>query len=393
MLFRSLHRQMLEVMGIKDADKIVEVEDDIVNTDPVSENMQIIKMKPVKAFIDQDHEAHIQVHQAFMQDPLVAQMMGQNPQAQAIMQAGQAHLAEHLGFAYRKRIEQQLGVPLPPPDEALDPELEKQIAPLLAQAAFQVSQQSAQTVQQQQAAQQAQDPIYQQQQMELQLKQQELQMKAEVEMAKIQTQKEIAVMDNQTKIQIEEHKTGRDGFKTGFSAVKDYVMKEGDREQGRKDKAEERAHASAEKEKDRQFASGGVVDKINQYSRKGQESLAGMIGQGDAVHYANEMADKYYPGEELDARGDALRHLLWQGTVAQEQGSIPAALSGYGHEAGLGMLPPQDADTEMDLANNALGRELGAQTKTREELLNAAIEAVNAGRARTLSKRKGGISE
>lgn len=249
-----LHRQMLEVMGIKDADKIVEVEDDIVNTDPVTENQQVIKMKPVKAFIDQDHEAHIQVHQAFIQDPMVAQMMGQNPQAQAIMQAAQAHLAEHLGFAYRKRIEQQLGVPLPPPDEPLDPEVEKQIAPLLAQAAFQVSQQSAMQAQQQAAQQQANDPVFQQQQMELQLKQQELQVKAQLEMAKIEAQKEIATMDNQTKLQIEEHKSGREGFKTGFDTVKEFVMKEGDRAHGREDKEMDRAHGREDKEAERQHA-------------------------------------------------------------------------------------------------------------------------------------------
>jgi hypothetical protein len=388
-----LHRQMLEVMGIKDADKIVEVEEDIVNTDPVTENMQIVKMKPVKAFIEQDHEAHIQVHQSFMQDPLVAQMMGQNPQAQAIMQAAQAHLAEHLGFAYRRRIEAQLGVALPPPDEHFDPELEKQIAPLLAQAAAQVSQQSAMTVQQQQATQQAQDPVFQQQQMELQLKQQELQMKAEVEMAKIQTQKEIAVLDNQTKLQIEEHKSGRDGFKTGFDAVKEYVAKEGERAQGRNEKEAERAYNSAEKEKDRRYADGGMVDKLSEYANKGNESIAGLAGQEEAVRYATDMAKKTYPGEGVDDRADALRHLLWQGAVAQEQGSIPAAITGYGHEIGLGMLPPQAPDTEMDLENNELGRQLGAQTKTREELLDAAIEAVNAGRARTLNKSKKGEYE
>lgn len=186
-------------------------------------------MKPVKAFYDQDHEAHIQVHRAFMQDPHVAELMGQNPQAQAIMQAGQAHLAEHLGFAYRKRIEARLGVPLPPPDEKLPPEMEAQIAALLAQAALQVQQQSQLESQAQQAQQAAEDPIMIQQQKEMQLKEKELQARMQIEMAKIQTQKDIAVLDNQTKLQLQQQKDGADGVKIGFNAVKEYVFKEGDR--------------------------------------------------------------------------------------------------------------------------------------------------------------------
>lgn len=248
-----LHRQMLEVMGVKDADKIVETEDDLVPTDPVTENMNAIKMKPLKAFYEQDHEAHIQVHQSFMQDPQVAQIMGQNPQAQAIMQAAQAHLAEHLGFAYRKRIEMQLGVPLPPPDEKMSPEMESQVAGLLAQAALQVQQQSQLQAQAQQAQQAAQDPIVQQQQKELQLKEQELQAKVQIEMAKIQTQKDIAMLDNQTKIQLQQQKDGADGVRVGFNAAKEYIFKEGERVHGGIDKEGDRAHASAEKDKERAF--------------------------------------------------------------------------------------------------------------------------------------------
>lgn len=248
-----LHRQMLEVMGVKDADKIVETEEDLTPTDPVTENMNAIKMKPLKAFYDQDHEAHIQVHQAFMQDPKVAQIMGQNPQAQAIMQAAQAHLAEHLGFAYRKHIEAQLGVPLPPPDEKMSPEMEAQVAGLLAQAALQVKQQSQLEAQAQQAQQAAQDPIVQQQMKELQLKEQELQAKVQIEMAKIQSQKDIAVLDNQTKLQLQQQKDGADGVRLGFNAAKEYIFKEDERVQGGMAKQEDRAHASAEKDKDRAF--------------------------------------------------------------------------------------------------------------------------------------------
>ena len=210
-------------------------------------------MQPVKAFIEQDHEAHIKVHQAFMQDPLVTQLIGQNPQAQAIMQAAQAHIAEHIGFAYRRRLEMQLGVPLPPPNQKMSPELENQISPLLAQAAMQVQQQSNMEVQAQQAQQAAQDPIVQAQQKELQLKEQELQAKVQLEMAKIQAQKDIAMLDNQTKLQLQQQKDGAEGTRLGATMVKDYIFKEGERVHGGMAKQEDRAHASAEKDKERAF--------------------------------------------------------------------------------------------------------------------------------------------
>ena len=234
-----LHRQMLEVMGIKDADKIVETEEDFKPTDPVTENMEMLKMKGTKAFIDQNHDAHIAVHNAFIQNPQIAQQMGQNPQAQAIMQAFQAHIAEHVGFAYRKQIEVALGVPLPPPDEEMSPELEAQVAPLLAQASQQVLA-NAQQAQQAQAAQQAaQDPVVQQQQMELQLRQQELADKKEIEMAKIQKDLTIAGKADDTKIQIQNMKDHSAGFQTGFNAIT---------------KVAEREHGSSEKNKDREFS-------------------------------------------------------------------------------------------------------------------------------------------
>jgi hypothetical protein len=253
-----LHRQMLDVMGIRDADKIIEVDDDLKPTDPVTENMQLIKMKPAKAFIEQNHDAHLAVHNAFIQDPKVAAQMGQNPQAQAIMQAFQAHIAEHIGFSYRKQIELQLGVPLPPPDEDMPPELEARVAPLLAQAAQQALQQSQAEAQAQQAQQQAQDPVMQMQMKELQLKEQELQMKAQIEQAKIQADKEIAIMDNQTKLQIQGAKDKQEGFKVGFDAVKEYVMKDG-----------ERAHGREEKDKDRLF---NVANSAAQSASKKEKS-------------------------------------------------------------------------------------------------------------------------
>ena len=172
-----LHRQMLEVLGIKQADKLVPLEEDQKPTDPVTENMNVLIGKPLKAFAYQDHEAHIQVHQSAMQDPLIQQMVGQNPQAQAIMGAMQSHLAEHIGFAYRNKIELALGVTLPNQEDELPEAMEKQISRLMAEAAPQVLNESKALVAQQQAQQNAQDPVLQIQMQELQMKQQELQIK------------------------------------------------------------------------------------------------------------------------------------------------------------------------------------------------------------------------
>lgn len=170
-----LHRQMLAVLGIKHADKLVKMEEDQKPVDPVSENMAVLQGKPVKAFIYQDHQAHIQVHTAAMQDPMIMQTMGQNPMAQAIMAAAQAHIAQHVAFEYRKQIEEQLGVPYPAPDEEMDEEMEVQISRLAAAAAQKVLQNSKSQAAQAQAEQAQQDPIVQMQQQELQMKQQEVQ--------------------------------------------------------------------------------------------------------------------------------------------------------------------------------------------------------------------------
>jgi hypothetical protein len=173
----KLHRGMLEVLGIKHADKLVPLEEDQKPTDPVSENMNALKGKPLKAFQYQDHQAHIQVHTMAMQDPIVMQLVGQNPRAPQIMAAMQAHIAEHVGFAYRQKIEQQLGMPLPPEGEQLPPEIEIALSGMMAQAAQQVLQQSQAQAAQQQAQQQQQDPVVQMQQQELQIKQGELALK------------------------------------------------------------------------------------------------------------------------------------------------------------------------------------------------------------------------
>jgi hypothetical protein len=168
---------MLDVLGIKNADKLVPLEDDQKPKDPVTENMNVLKGKPLKAFIYQDHEAHIAVHQSAMQDPLVAQLIGQNPQAQAIMQAMQAHIAEHVGYAYRLKIEAALGVQLPAPDQDMPQDIEKEMSKMMAMAAPQVLAQSKAMMAQQQAQQQAQDPIIQMQMQELQLKEREVAIK------------------------------------------------------------------------------------------------------------------------------------------------------------------------------------------------------------------------
>jgi hypothetical protein len=173
----KLHRGMLDVLGIKNADKLVPLDEDQKPVDPVSENMNVLKGKPLKAFQYQDHQAHIQVHMSAMQDPIIAQLVGQNPRAPQIMAAMQAHIAEHVGFGYRQKIEQQLGMPLPPEGEQLPPQIELALSGMMAQAAQQVLQQSQAQAAQQQAQQQQQDPVVQMQQQELQIKQGELALK------------------------------------------------------------------------------------------------------------------------------------------------------------------------------------------------------------------------
>jgi hypothetical protein len=173
----QLHRQMIEVLGIRNADKLVPIDDDMKPRDPVSENMAFLNGQPTKAFIYQDHDAHIAVHVALMQDPLMAAQIGQNPQAQKMMSEIQAHIAEHLAFAYRKKVEEQLGVPMPKPDEDLPEDIEVQLSRLVAQASQQVLAQSKGQAAQQQAEQQAQDPMVQMQQAELKIKQQEVEIK------------------------------------------------------------------------------------------------------------------------------------------------------------------------------------------------------------------------
>ena len=178
-----LHRQMLDVLGIKNAQKLIPMDEDLKPTDPVSENQNILMMKPVKAFLYQDHQAHIQVHMSAMQDPKIMSLLQNNPMAPQLQAAMQAHINEHLGFEYRKQIEMQLGMTLPPQkdesgeDVHMAPEVEEKLAPLLAQAAQRLLAQNQQQVAQQQAQQQAQDPLVQMQMQELAIKQADQQRK------------------------------------------------------------------------------------------------------------------------------------------------------------------------------------------------------------------------
>ena len=192
----QLHRNMLQVLGIKDAEKLVPLPDDQKPKDPVSENMAALRLEPLKAFFYQDHESHIKVHMMAMQDPIVMQLVGQNPKAPQIQAAMMAHVAEHVGFAYRQKIEQQMGMPLPPEDEKLPPEMEIQLSGMMAQAASQVLQQNQAQAAQQQAQQQQQDPLIQMQQQELQIKQQELQIKQQDLQLKSQEIKGRLELDN-----------------------------------------------------------------------------------------------------------------------------------------------------------------------------------------------------
>jgi hypothetical protein len=204
----QLHRQMIDVLGIKNADKLVPTTEDQKPRDPVSENMAVLVGKPVKAFIYQDQDAHIATHQSFMQDPMIAQTIGQNPMAQQLMASLQAHIAEHLAFKYRKQIEERLGAPLPMPDEELPEEIEIQLARLVADAGKQLTQIHQQEAAQQQAQQQQQDPLFQLQQAEVQIKQSDVQRKAQKDQADVQlAQQKLELEKVKVAVEAEKEKT------------------------------------------------------------------------------------------------------------------------------------------------------------------------------------------
>jgi len=185
----ELNKQMLEVLGVKNVNKLIPTDDAAKPADPVTENMNMINSKPVKAFLFQDHKAHIEVHRTFRDDPLVREMVGQNPKAPQMQAAMEAHLAEHIAFQYRLEIEKQLGVPLPKEDEVMPENIQNQVARLSAGAAQKLLQQNQADASQKQAQQMQQDPLIQMQQQELQIKQQESQVKAQKTMADIELDK------------------------------------------------------------------------------------------------------------------------------------------------------------------------------------------------------------
>ena len=240
-----LHRQMIQTLGVKNAEKIVPTTEDMKPVDPVSENMNIMRGKPVKAFILQDHEAHLGVHMAAMRDPKIMQIMGQNPQAQAIQAAAMAHIMEHVAFQYRKEIEKQLGAALPPmqeegieaEDRTLPPEIEVQLSQLAAQAAAKLLQKNSAEAQQQQAQQQAQDPLIQMQQKELQIKEQEVQQKGQLAQAEMERKSKKDAMDAAAKaddIRLREEamkaKQEYDGTKLGIDIKKHQVQTQNQQE-------------------------------------------------------------------------------------------------------------------------------------------------------------------
>ena len=209
----QLHRQMIDVLGIKNADKLVPTKDDMKPVDPISENMAALQGKPMKAFIYQDQDAHIETHMAFMQDPMIAQMIGQNPQAKQIMASLQAHIAEHLGFKYRKDIEERVGVELPAPNAELPEEIEVNLARLVATAAKDLTQAHQQQAAQQQAQKQAQDPLFQLKQAEVQIKQADVERKAKKDQAD--------AMRDAKKLELDEQEIILDAKKDGIKMAAD----------------------------------------------------------------------------------------------------------------------------------------------------------------------------
>jgi hypothetical protein len=261
----QLHRQMLEVLGIRNPQKLIPLPEDKKPKDPISENMDVINNKPLKAFIYQDQDAHITAHTNFMKDPLTAKTIGQNPQAQVMMAALQAHIAEHFGFKYRQLIEQQLGAPLPylqEDEDTIPEEYEVQISRLIAQASAQLLQQNQAQASQEQAQQQQQDPIIQMQQQELALKAQDLQIKqqktqADIEIEHMRVGIEKMRVESQERIagatlgaqsvkseKDSEIKQFVEGTKMGIQAVKDNAEQE-----LRKEQAQLQHHAQMEQVK------------------------------------------------------------------------------------------------------------------------------------------------
>jgi len=207
----KLHRQMLEVLGIQDADDIVKLPEDLKPKDPVAENMAILKQEPVKAFLYQDHEAHIAAHMAAAQDPKIQQIVGQSPFAAAIQSAMAAHVTEHVAMAYRRKMEEQLGVALPPEDEPLPEDVEVQLSAAVAQAAGKLLQQNQAEAAQQQAQQQEQDPLTQIQKAELEIKRMQTEHTIQMDRAKLELDK----LKHDAKVELERERLSSENQREG----------------------------------------------------------------------------------------------------------------------------------------------------------------------------------
>jgi hypothetical protein len=222
----ELHKQMLEVLGVKNIGNILPSEEEIKPMDPVSENMNLLVGKPVKAFIYQDHDAHIATHMSMGHDPKIQSVMQNNPSAQNILAATMAHVNEHMAFMYRRQIEEQLGVALPPPDTKLPEEVEVQISRLVAQASAQLVQKNMAEAQQAQEAQNAQDPLNIIQREELNLRARDLDLKAEKQSAELELAeqelelKRLSLVDKQRE---SKDRQVAEGFKFGVDAAERQV--------------------------------------------------------------------------------------------------------------------------------------------------------------------------
>ena len=271
-----LHRQMIEVLGVKNANKLVPIEDDQTPVDPVQENQNLMTMKPVKAFVEQNHDAHMMAHQSFIQNPQVQMLLQNNPAGQQIMAAAMAHLNEHMALKYRVQVEKMIGIPLPPMEnkndemgehrKELPPHIADQIAVMAAQATQQLLQQDQAAAAQQAAQQQLQDPVVQMQLQELQLKQQEVQLKAQkqqldaaakeqqlqLEAARIAAQKEIAAMQVSATAAAAKDKLDKqmqaEGVRLGIDAAKHRAQMQADKRRQMQDMTKHHTNLNAQRQ-------------------------------------------------------------------------------------------------------------------------------------------------
>ena len=349
-----LHRQMIEVMGLKNANKIVPMDDDMKPVDPVSENMDIMNQKPVKAFMYQDHQSHLAVHMAAMQDPKIMAIAGQNPQIQAIMGAGAAHIMEHLAFEYRNQIQQKLGADLPPPpdpdtDEGyLDPQTEVQVSQLAAVAAQQLLTGNTAEQKAAQVAQQQQDPIIQMQQQELQIKQGELELKKQVANQDMQMKQMQAQADEQIAQANIQKANAEAQVKTLEAQVKQQALELQKMEQERKNK-KDITDASAK------------ADEL-QLKKDDQEHRHQMDGAKLGVQIASHKSEQELAGAQLGAE-------IGKDKTQQAHETERHVVDLGKHATNL------EHERKQSLAERAHQRVQEAEKRKHEEIQNAATRA------------------